>query len=544
MDGLMQDWPLTTNALFRRGVALFGGRTVETRRADGAVEQVTFAEVAAGTRRMAGVLDELGLSADARVGTFGWNTAQHVMAYFAVPGTGRVLHTMNLRLFAEQLIYTVQHAQDEAIFVDRSLVPLLAPHLSRLESVRHVLVWDDGSTAELPDDPRARWYDEVAAQSADVDFDARVTDENRAAGLCYTTGTTGDPKGVLYSHRSTFLHAFCSMTTAAWGLTDRDKLLPIVPMFHAMAWGFPYAAFFTGSSLVMPGPDLSPDAVLDLIQRCRVTQAAGVPTIWMGVLPLLEKYDVSSLSKIMCGGSAVPTTLSEAFRAAIGIPITQGWGMTETSPIAAISTLRAEVADADDETKARVRAAAGLAMPGVELRIVDSETGAALAWDDEAAGELEVGGPWIARQYYRTEAPGDRFAPDGWLRTGDVASISPLGYIRIVDRTKDLIKSGGEWISSVDLENRIMAHPDVIEAAVIAMPHPKWMERPMACVVRQPDAELDAQGVLAYLREQGVEKWGLPDDVVFIDEVPKTSVGKFSKRDLRARFADHQLPTV
>lgn len=538
----MQDWPLTVNAIFRRGALLYGDRRVTTRRVDG-LETLSYNEFVAATRRMAGVLETLDLSADARVATFGWNTGDHMQAYFAVPGTGRVLHTGNIRLFPEQLIFTIGHAQDEAILVDRSLLPLLAKYLPSLPSVRHVLVFDDGATGELPGDARVRLYDEVAADVAEVDFADRAIEENRAAALCYTTGTTGDPKGVLYSHRSTFLHAYAGLTTATLGLTDRDTIMPVVPMFHAMAWGIPYTGFLAGANVVMPGPDMSPAGLLDLVQSQKVTVSSGVPTIWMGMLPLLGDYDVSSLRAVMCGGSAVPRSLSEGWRAAIGLPITQGWGMTEISPVGSMSILRAEFTEADPDVQADVRATQGMPLPGVEARIVDSATREELPWDDEATGELEIRGPWVARQYYRTDEPGEQFSADGWLRTGDVAAVSPLGYIRLVDRTKDLIKSGGEWISSVDLENKIMGHPDVAEAAVIAIAHPKWMERPLACVVARPGASPSNRGILQFLAEQGVSRWGLPDDVVFVDELPKTSVGKFSKRELRDKFAGHNLPT-
>jgi fatty-acyl-CoA synthase len=294
---------------------------------------------------------------------------------------------------------------------------------------------------------------------------------------------------------------------------------------------------------VMPGPDLSPKGILSLLESEQVTFTAGVPTIWMGMVPLLEDYDLSALRIIICGGSAVPKVLSEAWRAKVGLPITQAWGMTEMSPLGTVCTIRSEFADLPEQDKADVRATAGIAPPGVELRIVDAETRAELPWDDEASGELECRGPWIAKQYFRTDEPGEQYAPDGWLRTGDVASISPLGYLRLVDRTKDLVKSGGEWISSVDLENEIMGHPKVAEAAVIAVPHPKWSERPLACVVVKPHETLTREEVLEYLRER-LSSWQLPDDVVFIDEVPKTSVGKFSKKTLRDRFADHVLPTA
>ena len=535
----MQDWALTTNAIFRRGARYFGDRTIVTKRVDGK-QRLTYAEFAAGTRRMAGVLDALDLAPSARVGTFGWNTGNHMMAYFAVPGTGRVLHTLNVRLFPEQLIFTVEHAEDEVVFVDRSLLPLFAKYLPKLPTVRHVLVFDDGAKHDLPDDPRVRLYDEAAAEVEEIDFVERVTQENQAAALCYTTGTTGDPKGVLYSHRSTFLHAYAGLTTSTLGLTDGDVLMPVVPMFHAMAWGEPYTAFLAGASLVMPGPDLSPAGLLAMIESEKVTLSAGVPTIWMGMLPLLKDFDLSSLRAVMCGGSAVPKSLSEGWRAAIGVPVSQGWGMTEISPVGSFSALRAEFVDATPEIQAQIRATQGIALPGVEARIVETGTQNELPWDDESSGELEIRGPWVARQYYKTDEPGEQFSPDGWLRTGDVAAISPLGYIRLVDRTKDLIKSGGEWISSVDLENQIMAHPAVAEAAVIAIPHPKWMERPLAVVVAKDHEKVSREELMDYLREQGLSGWGLPDDIVFIDELPKTSVGKFSKRDLRDRFSEYQ----
>ncbi len=542
MKALMQELPLNTNMIFRRGEQIFPSRTIATKRADGQTERITFAEFAAQARGMAGVLDSLGLSApDARVGTFGWNTGNHMLAYFAVPGTGRVMHTINIRLFPEQVRYTVTHAADEAILVDRSLVPLLANYLPELETVRHVLVFDDGAATELPDDPRLRLYSEVLASVEPVDFADMAVDERSAAAMCYTTGTTGNPKGVVYSHRSTFLHSYASLTAAALNLGDSDTILPVVPMFHANAWGIPHAAFLAGANVAMPGPDLSPDGLLDFIAAERVTVASGVPTIWMGMLPKLADHDTSSLRKVMAGGSAVPQSLSEGWRTAIGLPITQGWGMTETSPVASMTCLRAEVADSDDETTAQVRATAGMALPGLEMRIVD-EAGSKLPWDDEATGQVEVRGPWVAAAYYNDEGPDTQFSADGWLRTGDVGAISPLGYMRLVDRTKDLIKSGGEWISSVDLENRIMGHPDVAEAAVIALAHPKWMERPLACVVAKPDTSLSKEDILAYLADTGVTRMGMPDDVVFLDEIPKTSVGKFSKRQLRERYADHQLP--
>ena len=314
-------------------------------------------------------------------------------------------------------------------------------------------------------------------------------------------------------------------------------------MFHANAWGLPYAALMAGASLIMPGPDLSPKGLLEQFEQEKVTVTAGVPTIWMGMLPLLEGKDLSSLRAIICGGSAVPKSLSEGWRKAIGLPILQAWGMTETSPIATVGGMRSELADLPEDAKADIRATVGICPAGVEVRIVDADTREELPWDDKASGEVEARGPWVAKQYYRTDEPGEQFSPDGWLRTGDVGTISELGYLRLVDRTKDLVKSGGEWISSVDLENTIMGHPKVAEAAVIAVPHPKWMERPLACVVVKEGEELEKDELFTYLREN-LSKQQVPDDIVFIDEVPKTSVGKFSKKTLRDRFGDYELPTA
>ncbi|GAA4547202.1 long-chain fatty acid--CoA ligase [Pseudonocardia xishanensis] len=542
MQGLMQDFPLTVESIFRRGTSYFSGSRVVTRTA-GATERTSFGELGAETRRLAHALDHLGLSADARIGSFAWNTARHLALYFAVPGTGRILHTVNIRYFPEHVRYSIDHAEDEALFVDASLVHLLEPHLPHLRCVRHIVVMDDGgATGPLPDDSRIISWEALLGGADEADLSERVRDENRAAALCYTTGTTGNPKGVLYSHRSIWLHANAGVSAAGTAVTDRDVVMPVVPMFHAMAWGLPYTAFQAGAGLVMPGPDLSPTGVLELMSRERVTYSAGVPTIWMGALPLLDRYDLSSLDRIVAGGSAVPVSLSEGYRAALGFPITQAWGMTEVSPIGSLARLRADMDDLGEEAGARWRATAGLPLHGVQARIVDAGTGAELPWDDTRRGELEVRGPWIARQYYRREGEGDQLSPDGWLRTGDVAAISPLGFIRLVDRTKDLVKSGGEWISSVDLENAIMAHPAVAEAAVIAVPHPRWMERPLACVVVKHGHELGRQDVLDFLGER-LERWQVPDDVVFLDRIPKTSVGKFNKVTLRDRFAGHVLPT-
>ena len=540
MQGLMQDVPLTMIHIFDRAERLFPKKEVVTNTATGR-ERVTYGEWAARTRRVGGALDSLGISEDGRVATFAWNSARHLELWFAAPCTGRVLHTLNIRLFPEQLTYIVNHAEDEVIFVDRSLAKLLWPLLDTFETVKHIVVMDDGA-GDVPDPPAGlalHRYEELLEAASPVEF--HVDDENRAASMCYTSGTTGNPKGVVYSHRSTYLHTMGAMVADGIGIRESDVVLPVVPMFHANAWGLAHAGVASGATLVMPGPDLSPPTLAALIEEERVTVAAGVPTIWMGVLPELKGRDTSSLRAIPCGGSAVPKALSEAYREQIGMPIMQAWGMTETSPVCTVAVTKSTLAGLPEEEKAELRTSVGYPIFGVDFRVVDPSTGEAVEWDNERTGELQVSGPWIARTYYNDDRAQESFTDDGWLRTGDVARVDPDGYIYLVDRTKDLVKSGGEWISSVELENEIMAHPGVAEAAVIGVTHPKWQERPLACVVPKPGEEITKDEILSFL-ESRVAKWWLPDDVVFVEEIPKTSVGKFSKKTLRDRFADYELP--
>jgi fatty-acyl-CoA synthase len=540
MQGLMQDYPLTLPPVFDRAERLYADKTIVTGTATGR-ERTTYGAWAEETRRAGGMLDALGVSADARIGTFAWNTARHLSLYWAVPCTGRVLHTLNIRLFPDQLTYIVNHGEDEVIFVDRSLLPVFWPLANSFQTVRHFVIMDDGAPVDIPADPRVRLYDELLAAAEPVRF--AVDDERRAAAMCYTSGTTGNPKGVVYTHRSTYLHSTSALFAQSLGLTERDTILPVVPMFHANAWGLAQSPLFVGANLVLPGPQMMPDKIAAMLAEEKVTFAAGVPTIWMGMLPLLEKFDLSALRAIVCGGSAVPRALSESYRQKLGLPITQAWGMTETHPLGSVNILPKVYDDVTEEEKADLRTRQGIPPVGVYARIVTPGTSDELAWDDRQTGELQVSGPWIASGYYRLAGPDDSFTADGWLRTGDVGAIDKYGNIRLSDRTKDLVKSGGEWISSVELENHLMAHPAVAEAAVIGVPHPRWQERPLATVVLKPGHTATREELLEFLAPR-VAKWWLPDDVVFIDEVPKTSVGKFSKKDLRAKFVGYQLPTV
>ena len=536
----MQDAPLSIIHLFDRAERYHRDKVITTSTATG-LERIDYGTWAERTRRLGGVLNDLGISSSGRVATFAWNTARHLELYFAAPCSGRVLHTLNIRLFPEQLTYIVNHAEDEVIFVDRSLLALLQPLLKTFTTVKCLVLMDDGK-GDIPTDLNGLVmydYEELLAKADAVQWN--VVPENTAASMCYTSGTTGNPKGVVYSHRSTYMHTFGVMTADSLGACESDTILPVVPMFHANSWGLAHAAVATGANLVMPGADLSGKAIADLIVNEKVTVAAGVPTIWMGVLPELRGRDTSSLRCIPCGGSAVPKALSEAYREATGLPILQAWGMTETSPVAAVSQLLSNELELSLDEQADLRTSVGLPSFGVDCRVVDPDTGAPVPWDGSTSGELQCAGSWIAADYYDDPRSRDSFTADGWLRTGDVAVMDPTGRIRLVDRTKDLIKSGGEWISSVELENELMAHPKIREAAVIGVAHARWSERPLACVVVEPGQELTKADVLDFLAPL-VAKWQLPDDVVFIDEVPKTSVGKFSKKTLRDRFADYVLP--
>ena len=543
MKALMQDHPLSLVHFFDRAERLFFDKRVVTATATGREER-TYGEWAARTRRLGGALDALGISSDGRVATFGWNTANHLELYFAAPCSGRVLHTLNIRLFPEQLTYIANHAEDEVLFVDRTLAAAVWPLIPTFESVRHIVVLDDGA-GDVPDAPAGKEvhaYEDLLAAAEPVEW--HVEDEWQAASMCYTSGTTGNPKGVVYSHRSTYLHTMGVMAADAIEASETDTILPVVPMFHANAWGLAHVGVAVGANLVMPGPNMAPAALAGMIEDEKVTIAAGVPTIWMGVLPELKGRDLSALRAIPCGGSAVPKALSEAYREQVGLAIFQAWGMTETSPVATAGHIKSTLAAGRSEDElADLRATIGVPLAGVDIRVVDPDTLAPVATDGQAQGEIQAKGSWIAASYYDDPRSPESFTADGWLKTGDVATIDEHGYMRIVDRTKDVVKSGGEWISTVELENEIMAHPKVAEAAVIGVRHPKWQERPLACVVVREGEELTAAEVLEFL-DGKVAKWWMPDDVVFVEEIPKTSVGKFSKKDLRTQFQDYELPTA
>ena len=536
MDGLMMDVPLSLIHLFDRAERIFPEKTIVTATPNGR-ERLSYKDWATRTRKLGSVLDQLGISDDGRVATFGWNTSRHLELYFAPPCSGRVVHTLNIRLFPDQLSYIVDHAEDEVIFIDHSVAGLIWPLMDGFSTVRHVVLMDDGAPAPDADAIRAEVHDYEDLLAGVEPAEWKRVEENQAGSMMYTSGTTGNPKGVVYSHRSMVLHTFGAMMADTIGVSERDIVLPVVPMFHANAWGFAHAAVATGATIVMPGADLSAPSLADIIETEKVTVAAGVPTIWMGVLPELEGRDVSALRAIPCGGSAVPKALSEGFREATGLPILQAWGMTETSPLAAVCSIKSTLDHLSIDEKADLRTSIGLISPGVDFRIADDETDEEQPWDGESRGELQVRGPWVAKEYYNDERANESFTDDGWLKTGDVATCDSEGYIRLVDRTKDLIKSGGEWISSVELENEIMAHPDVVEAAVIGVTSTKWGERAMACVVAAEGASLTSEDILEWL-DGRIVKWWMPDRVEFIEEVPKTSVGKFSKKTLRAQFAD------
>jgi acyl-CoA synthetase (AMP-forming)/AMP-acid ligase II len=539
MDSTMMDLPLTVGMIMRHATTVHGDSEVLTWTGN-AARAASYAQLGRRAAQLAGALRRLGVTGDQRVATFQWNNQEHLEAYLAIPSMGAVVHTLNLRLTSDQVAWIANHAEDDVVIVDGSLVGLLARALPQMTTVRHVLVSGpaDCSALDGAAAPLHSYQELLAAQPEQFDWPTDI-DERSAAAMCYTSGTTGDPKGVVYSHRSAYLHSMCCCTAEVAALTPADRVLPVVPMFHANAWGLPYAALLSGASLVLPDRFVQAESLIRLIETQRPTLAAAVPTIWGEVLRYRRERggDLSSMRQVLCGGSAVPLALMKAFSAELGVQITQAWGMTETSPIGSVAT---PPVSAQGEELWRYRASAGRLVAGVEGRVV-GEGDVVLPCDGTSVGEIQVRGPWATARYYRDADP-SRFH-DGWLRTGDVGTIDELGFITISDRARDVIKSGGEWISSVRLENLLMSHPKVLEAAVVAVPDAKWVERPLATVVIARDSQVSVAELRDHL-SASVPSWQLPERWSFLPEVPKTSVGKFDKKLIRARYASGELDVL
>ena len=537
MLSTMQDGHLSIGTLLRHGSKVHAKSEIITWTGSGSRRE-TFADLGKHSAKLANALRGLGITGDQRVGTFMWNNAEHMAAYCAIPAMGAVLHTLNIRLFPEQLVFVANHAEDQVILVDGTLAPLLAKQLPQMKTVRHVVVANgDPAALEAPDGIEVHSYDELLAAQPDT-FEWPDVDERSAAAMCYTSGTTGDPKGVAYSHRSIWLHSMQVCMMDSMRMAEYDKALTIVPMFHAMAWGMPYAALIIGASLVMPDRFLQPEPIARLLAAEKPTFAGAVPTIWQGLLQYLDAnpQDISHLREVVVGGSAAPPSLMHAFEERYDVPILHAWGMTETSPLGSVA--RPPKAATGDQAW-QYRYTQGRFPAGVTARLI-GDSGEEMPWDNESVGELEVQGPWIAASYYGgSDVDPDKFH-EGWLRTGDVGKISPDGFLTLTDRSKDVIKSGGEWISSVDLENAVMGHPAVAEAAVIGVPDEKWDERPLVAVVVRQGQQVTAAELRDFLTDK-VAKWQLPEHWTFIDEVPKTSVGKFDKKRLRAMNAEGRL---
>jgi fatty-acyl-CoA synthase len=535
VDGLIMDYQLNVPAILRRAEQLYGHKEIVSRLPDRSFHRMTYADLLPRTKRLAAALRGLGLADGERVGTFAWNHHEHLEAYLGVPAAGLVVHTLNLRLHPDDLTYIAGHAGDRALIVDKVLWPLAEQFVDRV-GFEHVIAVGAGETP-----PGTIDYEELLASAEPVDEFADV-DERAAAAMCYTSGTTGQPKGVLYSHRAIAVHSLASTQNGTLGLTEQDTVLPVVPMFHANAWGFPFTCTFIGAKQVFPGPHLDPENLLETFVQEGVTVTAGVPTIWMGILQALDaephRWDLSRLRAMIVGGSAAPRAMIEGFERRHGLHVTHAWGMTEMAPLGTVSELSSrELALSEDEQFA-YRAKQGTPAPFVEIRARGPE--GLVPWDGESMGELEVRGAWIACAYYEDDSQAYRWTDDGWFATGDIVTIERNGYIEIQDRAKDLVKSGGEWISTVALENALMGHPAVAEAAVIAVPDPKWDERPLAVCVLREGATATPDELREFLAPR-FAKWWLPDGFEFVSEIPKTAVGKFRKTALRDQFAKGPL---
>jgi 3-(methylthio)propionyl---CoA ligase len=540
MFGQMMDRPLLISSIARHAELQHPRREIVSIVADNPRHRTTYRDAFARSRQLANALKRLGLERGDRVATLAWNDYRHFEIYYAVSGSGFVCHTINPRLFEEQIVYIVNHAEDRWLFLDPAFVPLLEKLQSRLPRLEGFIVMTDDAHMPATQLPRAQSYESLIARESDA-FEWPELDERLASSLCYTSGTTGDPKGVLYSHRSTVLHCYASALPDAMALSAHEVVMPVVPMFHVNAWGLPYSCAMVGAKLVFPGPKMGDAETLQkLIEEEGVTYSAGVPTVWQGLVSYLEKTGkrIDSLTHVLSGGSAVPLTLMNQLRERHEVEVLHAWGMTETSPIGTIRSLSPEAKALPEDKREPLRVRQGRTVFGIELKVTD-DNGNEVPRDGKTFGALKVRGPWVAASYYKRHAD-DVFEPDGWFNTGDVATICPLGYLQITDRTKDVIKSGGEWISSIELENLAVAHPAVAQAAAIAIPHPKWQERPLLVVVLKSGASATREELLQFFTGK-VAKWWIPDDVAFVEKLPLTATGKLSKLQLRQQFAEYRI---
>jgi fatty-acyl-CoA synthase len=542
MFGLMQQQSLLISSLIEFANRHHGDGEVVSRRVEGDIHKYTWADVANRSRQMANALDGLKLAQGARVATLAWNGYRHLELYFGVSGSGRVLHTLNPRLHPDQVVWIANHAEDQILFFDMTFLPLVQAVHAKCSSIKHWVVMCDED--KLPKDsgiPNLTTYEALIAGSS-TQFEWPQLDENTASSMCYTSGTTGNPKAALYSHRSTLLHAYAAALPDVMCISARDAILPVVPMFHVNAWGIPYSAAMTGAKLVFPGPALDGKSIYELIEAEKVTFAAGVPTVWQMLLSHMKPnaLSFSSLKRTVIGGSACPPAMIDAFRELYGVEVLHAWGMTEMSPLGTLCTLKNKHLHLPEEAQMKLRLKQGRAIFGVDMKIVN-EAGESLPHDGKTYGDLLVKGPWIIREYYKQEA--SSALVDGWFPTGDVATIDEDGFMQITDRSKDVIKSGGEWISSIDIENIAMAHPDVVMAACIGMPHPKWDERPVVCVVKKPGSNVSAADLLQFY-EGKTAKWQIPDDAIFVEAIPLGATGKMLKTKLREHLIDYKLPSL
>lgn len=537
---MMMNVPFRVTSMLEHAERYFAKKEVTSRTMSG-IRKFSYREIGERTRRLSSSLKRLGVQKGERIGTLAWNHHRHLEAYFAIPGVEAVLHTINIRLSPQHIAYIINHADDQILIIDQDILPLVEHLKDHIPNVKAFILMTDED--ELPKSPLQPLYHyEKLLETGDPGYEfPQNIDENDPVGMCYTSATTGNPKGVTYTHRSTVLHSMALGLADCGAVSESDVCMPVVPMFHVNAWGLPYAATWFGSKQVMPGPQFTPQLLAELIEMEKVTVTAGVPTIWMGLLRELDQksYETSSLRAVLCGGSAAPKGMIKAFQEKHKIPFMHAYGMTETSPLVISTRLKTYQTDLDVEAKLDIKAKQGYVVPGVEMKVIGAN--GEVKWDGNEMGELLLRSNWIADEYYQDDRTEGTFV-DGWLHTGDVVTVDEEGFVKIVDRTKDLIKSGGEWISSVDLENAIMAYPDVFEASVIAVPHPEWQERPLACVVLKPEAKgkVPKEDIMEYLRPQ-FANWWIPDDIVFMDEIPKTSVGKFLKRTLRDQLKDHYM---